>query len=188
MFCAAWLVMFLLLIAPDQTVRADILQPGPHFIVTSLDDPNPSQCLSNYCSLRDAILAATNQPGPNSITFAVQGTILLNNQLPTISDSLTITGSASGIILSGINQARVFEVSANGHLNLYNLTIANDLKNTLTTSDSVIYNQGILNIAQCTFAAYQAQSKYDEGSAIQNDGGSITITDTIYRDNFSGSN
>lgn len=188
MFCGAWLVMFLLLIAPDQMVRADILQPGPNFIVTNLDDPDPSQCLSNYCSLREAILAATNQPGPNSITFAVQGTILLNNQLPTISDSLTITGSASGIILSVINQARVFNVSTNGQLNLHNLTIANDLKDTLTISDSVIYNQGILNIAQCSFAAYQAQSGYNESSAIQNDGGTITITDTSYRDSFSGSN
>lgn len=43
-------------------------------------------------SLRDAITQANGAAGPDEITFSVSGTIDLASQLPTITDSLTITG------------------------------------------------------------------------------------------------
>ncbi len=70
------------------------------FVVNTLDDTNDGLCDSNHCSLREAIDAANNFAGPDTISFAgldaTSGdvTIFLNSALnPLLDNGTTIDGT-----------------------------------------------------------------------------------------------
>jgi CSLREA domain-containing protein len=109
-------------------VCASLLLPTPaaaaSFVVNSLDDSDDGQCDSNHCSLREAVDAANNNPGPDTISFAgldaTGGAVtihLLAPLPPLLDDETTIDGTtvqgyageplinvvkASGVIEDGI--------------------------------------------------------------------------------------
>ena len=58
------------------------------FLVTNLNDSGPG-------SLREAIGAANLASSPSTIHFAVQGTITLGSDLPTITNNVTINGATA---------------------------------------------------------------------------------------------
>ncbi len=70
------------------------------FTVNTTNDVNDGSCNIIHCSLREAILAANSNPGPDLIHFNIPGsgphTILIfpamNGPLPTITDAVTIDG------------------------------------------------------------------------------------------------
>jgi len=75
-------------------------------------------------SLRQAILDANANVGPDDIDFAVSGTITLSSQYPDISDDLAITGPGVGSLSIG-GSGRVFTVIAGKTVAVSDLTIAN---------------------------------------------------------------
>jgi gliding motility-associated-like protein len=88
-------------------------------IVTNLND-------SGSGSFRQAIIDAEAQGGSNSITFTsgLSGTITLASDLPNITQNLTITGPGLGLILSGNNTWKMFNISNAAQLNISQLTFS----------------------------------------------------------------
>ncbi len=112
-----WLAPLLLAAAlalmPALAVRAD------DYTVTNTDASGPG-------SLRQAILDANSNPGPDAISFGpgVSGTIVLTAALPAIGDDLTITGpGAESLAISGDDAYRVFEIDASTAVSITNVTV-----------------------------------------------------------------
>lgn len=79
--------------------------PATVHTVTTLADDGPG-------SLRQALLAANSAAGPETITFAVTGTIALASPLPLIVDDLTLQGPGAGsLAISGAGLYRVLDIS-----------------------------------------------------------------------------
>ncbi|MFV9675540.1 MAG: CSLREA domain-containing protein [Anaerolineales bacterium] len=99
-----------------------LLLPTPafadSFVVNTTDDANDGTCDSNHCSLREAINAANDNPGADTISFAgldATGgdvTIQLNSFLnPLLDNGTTIDGTT---VLGYVNEPVVNIVKAAG--------------------------------------------------------------------------
>ncbi|MCA9936395.1 MAG: choice-of-anchor D domain-containing protein [Anaerolineales bacterium] len=105
-------------------------QPGPTFTVnTTADDTLDDVCSDIHCTLRDAINAANDTPGDNTILFEVgdDQTLTLASALPGISalnGALTIDGETHALTISGADLYRVFKVNSNAQATLVRLTVA----------------------------------------------------------------
>ncbi len=103
-------------------------------------------------SLRQAILDANNHSGLDTITFGVTGTIVLTTPLPTVTDTLIISGPGAALLtISGDHQYRVFEIDSGKAVTISGLTIRDgrstdgygggiNNKGSLTLSDAVVVN------------------------------------------------
>lgn len=72
---------------------------GGSLVVNKLEDGDDGTCNAAHCTLREAINAANNQPGPDTITFSVTGTIETTG-LPALTDDGTVI-DASEVFGSG---------------------------------------------------------------------------------------
>jgi CSLREA domain-containing protein len=178
------------------TVDIGAFEVFDHIVVTTLaDEDNGSidPSLGTGTSLREAINFANANPGADTITFAVSGTIYLNgSQLPTITDDLTIVGTAGGLTINAWGASRIFWV---GHTNvaLSGLTLVNgdavDVGGFIVgASGGGIVNQGSLQITDC----FISNCKTDylsglalfnrvhpaRGGAILNDAGTVAIVNS----------
>ncbi len=105
-----------------------------------VNDPRDITSADGYCSLREAMLAANNAPantdcGPGSagfdhIGFAITNTIVLSAALPTITESVLISGAAIGITVLGNTldangRVRPFVINPSVEVTLEGLTITN---------------------------------------------------------------
>jgi CSLREA domain-containing protein len=118
----------LLLAALPALALALLLAPGAHadvdaITVTSKADPGDGDCLTNGCTLREAITRADDGDPANDadrVLFesGLSGTITLNgNELPLIDEPLTIQAPrASTLAVSGNDQSRILNINtADGH-------------------------------------------------------------------------
>ena len=141
-------------------------------VVTTLadeDDGSADPGLGTGTSLREAIEFANQDPGPNTIIFAVSGTILLDGtQLPTITDDLTITAPASGLTIDAHGASRILQVSAGTTVGLSGLTLAHGS----AYDGAAILNNGTLAV---TSSALTGNAVSHDGGAIWN-GGTLTLT------------
>jgi CSLREA domain-containing protein len=149
------------------------LAPTQTFTVTRTGDRDET-CVSGVdCSLREAIKAANGTLTDDTINFAIPAgdpdcsagvcTITLYyGELTATAGTLTITNStgASNLLISGNNWSRVFGVLPGAHLKLSGVTI--------TKGDAL----GLLS----DFADV-------DGSGILNQGGTLTLTDSIVSGN-----
>jgi predicted outer membrane repeat protein len=142
------------------------------FVVSNTND-------SGLGSLRQAILDANLNLGPDTITFAVVGTILLVTPLPTITDPLVILGPGAGsLAVSGGNLVQIFSVAAGVTVRILSLTIRNG--NTLLAGGG-IFNQGVLEVNSVTLTQNNAVVS---GGAIAN-AGSLTVINSVLSTNTS---
>ncbi len=72
------------------------------FTVTTLADKDDGVCDSD-CSYREAIYAANDEPGPNTVTFSVSSRLQIDGPLPYSTDpaGLTIDGSGQKVTFGG---------------------------------------------------------------------------------------
>ncbi len=149
----------------------DRLVPALFHVTSLLDDGSPG-------TLRDAILQANANPGPDAIDFQVTGTISLNgSQLPAFTDDATtaITGPSGGITLDAHGASRIFEVNAGATASLTGLTLANG---SALDGGAGIYNQGTMSLTNVTLSGNTAAFAGDffntvvggNGGGIRNDG------------------
>ena len=159
-------------------------------------------------SLREAITAANNTPGTDTITFGVNGTFTLSSIAGTgddnndkgdldLKDSLVIVGNGSGnTIISGFGTDRVFDLrSGAGTVAMSGLTIQGgggedggamriDASVTVTLTDVVVRdsngNDGgaIYNQGSLTIT----RGVLSGNTAVNNDGGAIFNTGTLVLD------
>jgi len=145
------------------------------YTVTNLNDANAG-------SLRQAILNANANPGPDRIEFAVAhgaGTITLRTGVLTITGDVTIDGSTQpGMIVNGRNASRVFDINSSATVEIVALTISSGFANL----GGGMYNAGTLTLTQCLVSG---NSSTDVGGGIVNNGGALTLRESIVMENQS---
>jgi CSLREA domain-containing protein len=81
--------LFLFLLSSGTASAAD-------YVINNTGDGDDGVCNAANCTLREAIRSANDTPNiADKITFSVEGTITLNNRLPTIAANLEIVGPGS---------------------------------------------------------------------------------------------
>lgn len=140
------------------------VQPGDASVVTDCTEAN----------LRSAV------EGGGVVTFACDGTIVLNNAL-VISADLVVDGGGRAITLSGNDTTPVFAVGGDRRLTLLNLTIANGRS---ANGGAIGNDGGVINASNCVFSGNMATATNDAGGgAIFNRNGWLTLQRCVFSDN-----
>ena len=88
-------------------------------------------------SLRQAIVAANSNPGPDIVDFAITGTITLTSGELVITDALTIIGPGAGkLTISGNYASRVFDIESTT-VSMSGLTITNGVAGASAVGGSI---------------------------------------------------
>jgi hypothetical protein len=135
------------------------------FTVTSKKD-------SGAGSLRQAILDANANPGPDIVDFAVTGTITLTSGQMTITDALTIIGpSAGSITINGNYASRIFDIESTS-VSISGLIITNGVADASATGGSL--GGGIRNAGgSLTLSSVTLSNNVALGGSSGGDGGGI---------------
>ena len=175
------------------------------YMVTNHLDSGPG-------SLRGDIQMSNASPGPNTITFAVSGTITLTTGELNITQDVTITGpGAASLTISGGNNSRIFDIAAGVTASVSGLTIT--AGNGLTAPDlnppvggGAVHNSGDLSLFECVISGntdlhgegggiynagnlaidhcvISANNGRDTGGAIYTNSGQLTISDSTIDSN-----
>jgi CSLREA domain-containing protein len=80
--------------------------------VTALDDVDDGTCTPAHCSLREALTLANSNADLTRIRITKAGTLTLTAALPSVVAPLELAGQGTATILSGDEQFRVLEASA----------------------------------------------------------------------------
>lgn len=162
-----------------------------NFNVTRMDDPVPNGCATNNCSLREAVLAANQAAGPDTISLT-PGTYLVSlNGFDTdetgdldIQSDLTIRGPAT---IDGQGQGRIFSIEDDSEVVFIELVLQN--ANTSLASNSALnggaveINGGRLTIRSGVFRENMAQT---HGAAIYTTGGAaLVVENSVFFNNQS---
>ncbi|MBI5944825.1 MAG: SBBP repeat-containing protein, partial [Chloroflexi bacterium] len=144
------------------------------------------------CSLREAITNANDDAptfsdcvsGSGNDTIIIDNTegvytIILDSALPAISDADGLSIWGLGATLSGSNLYRIFTVNSNASLSLEYVTIVNGYAENPGNGGGIQNNGGILTITNSIFSN---NSSTGYGGAIYN-GGSLTITKSTFSNN-----
>jgi CSLREA domain-containing protein len=155
--------------------------PNGTFNVNTVADTDDGICNVAHCTLREAVNAANNSAGLDTITFTLppSATITLaGSQLPTIIDHLTIDGStAVSLTISGDNNTRIFTVGGAPAVTLTTLMIEHGR----AITGGAIYNDGgSLTIDN----SFLGDNSAEYGGGIYNEAGSLTITNSRIMNNF----
>jgi hypothetical protein len=136
--------------------------------------------------------------GGGTVTFSVDGTIVLTNTI-TISTNVVLDGTNHSIILSGGGTNEIFILPAAINFTLRNLTLANGKSNGVIYFGNLygapgyggaIYSQGNLGVEQCIFSNNIAIGGLPEGDSSDSgfggaiySTGSLNITNTLFVNN-----
>jgi predicted outer membrane repeat protein len=138
-------------------------------------------------SLREAILAANNTAGTNTIVLGTH-TYTLSSGLGTItiSNAATIQGNGAGSTsISGNNSIRMFSISGSTAVTFTNLTLKNG---SAASGDggAVVNGTGTLTLTSVTLSGNKASA--GNGGAITNPSGTLALTSTTFSSNSCGVN
>jgi hypothetical protein len=145
------------------------------FLVTNLLDGGNG-------SLRQAVLNANANPGPDDVAFApgLQGTVALTSGPLDITDALTIHGpGADQLTVSGTDHSRVFDVRAGVTVTLSGLTVAHGR----AATGGGIDNAGTLTLRDSIVADNQAVGGLGGGGILNEVGASLTLDRCALTDN-----
>lgn len=150
-----------------------------NFVVTTTNDGGPG-------SLRQAVSAANQNPGPDLITFALapNSSITLTYGTPAdyimITDTVTIDGgTAVSLTISGNNERNIFTIAAGTTVTITDLTLRYG-----NGGGGAIYNDGgHLTVLRNTFRQNNAGTTL--GGAIFNKDGTVIIKDSAFQENRS---
>jgi len=138
--------------------------------------------ISGPGSLPVAIAQANATPGKNKIQISVTNVITLGVPLPTITNSVTITGATNGsTVISGGGTLPLFTFAAGTTNSLSNLVLANGYT---TNSGAAISNSSMLFVSSCIITNNNATNGQNNGGAIINiSGGVMAISSSIFSGN-----
>lgn len=188
-------------------------QPGPTFVVNTSEDSDDGMCDGFIpglldCTLREAINAANNRAGADSIIFAGDYTILLASTLPNLTGELTIDGSGHIVTVSGNHSERGFVIQFGAVVTMSRLSITNTTgeygagiynDGTLLISSSTLsgnsasirggglHNRGVATVANSTFNGNSVYGGSSFGGAISNTAsGTLTVNSSTFSSNSAG--
>jgi len=175
-------------------------QSGPTFAVNTTEDSSDGSCDAyaagaTDCTLREAISAANNLAGADTITvpagiytLALAGTgedLNATGDLD-ITDSLTINGAgaATTIIRAGATPTsgidRVLDILAVIPVDISGVTIANGKCPSPCNGGGILNNGGTLSVTNSAFSGNSATSN---GGAIYNYSGALNVTNSTFSGN-----
>lgn len=173
-------------------------EPGYLYAFGSCDaDPNPIQ-VSDDCSLEAALYSSlTDTASGGCSAGSGADTILLpagaygisfSQPMLSIFSDVTIIGDGPGETSIHLSQNRI-GVQADATLSLSNLTVTGTTPNDYSTDEEsnlggAIRNWGTLVLTDVTLSDISTVSR--AGGAIYNDGGMVTATRSVFRDNDAG--
>lgn len=180
-----------LLVKPP--VSAAPLQATAIEVTTRADenDGSPDPLLGEGTSLREAIEAANQAAGDDTITFSpdVVGPMFLNTPLPALSSNITIIGPGANVVSvervasdeegRGGSDFRIFTVDVGATVNISGLTISNGKE----TSGGGILNSGMLTVTACAISGNNAGSG---GGLFNQSGATLQVIDSTISSNPSG--
>lgn len=148
------------------------------------------------CSLREAITAANNNSayrgcnagsGTDTINFSVTGTINLSSQLPVIQSAMNFVGPGAANLTIRRNTGgnyRLLWVFQAVPVNISGITFANGRVSGAVCGGAGIYNHpnAVMTISDSIFFHNLADCS---GGGLFNEG-TVTITNTVFRDNDGG--
>lgn len=186
-------------------VETGPLQTGPNFTVTTLAEHDYGSCMTDECTLLEAINGANANSDASTIDFVpgLSGTILnsFTSSGLALTHSVSINGLGTRLLtVSGNDTARVFRVVSGATVTISDLTIAHGNQvnidsgggisnsGTLTLQRCAVVdnaggsgggavNAGTLNINNCTFAGNQSSGN---GAAVRNTGVLHITNSTFY--------
>lgn len=170
------------LLAAVAAVAAITVSPAQAaaFTVTNTND-------SGAGSLRQAVLDANANPGADTITFSVIGTITLTTGQLTVTDDLTIDGSDPASLTISAYFSRVLQVDTGVGLTLEDVTIADGhVSGSPQVAGAGILNFGTLIVTRATFSRNVASGGGVSGAGIGNSGGTVTVADSTFSGNGAG--
>lgn len=150
------------------------------FTVTRSDDRNNSTCAAGDCSLREAVKAANNLTGNDTINFAANvAAVQLTNALPDVTSVISIQGG-SGVNVIGDKTNSTFRpfhvvIMGVGNLTLDRITVTNGKE----TVGGGLWNQATATLTNCSFTGNEATS--DAGGVYNT--GTMTISNSIISGN-----
>jgi CSLREA domain-containing protein len=162
----------------------EFAQTGNIFTVNTLDDHNDLLCGTEDCSLRDALKAAADQAGTDTIRFAVNlmGDIALKTALPIIATDVNIEGPGADVVTvrrDATQEFRIFNIDG-GTVSISGLTISNGKLTPTGSLGAGIYNDaGALTLTSCTLSGNQGYA----GGGVYNGGGSATVRNCSFSGN-----
>lgn len=187
-------LLLAVVLAASLMTTARPAQAAEEFKVTKTADTADGSCSSTDCSLREAIIAANNSTGVDTVAVPAGSYTLSAGAFDTggdldITDGVTIIGAgARTTTISGGNTSRVFEVGADNTdptVSISGVTIADG-----RASDSVgfdgavgagIYNSGTLTLTKSTVSNNRADA--DGGGILNEAGASLTVNSSTLRGN-----
>ncbi len=158
------------------------------FTVNSTADPGDGACTMFHCTLAEAITAANNNAGADTVTFSslLPITIQLTQALPNIASDMTIVKGAGAVTIQGegiTDPYRIFTIDSNTTVTLSGLTITNGFSD--TGQGGGIHNSGTLTVAYCTVTgntASEGSGEIGEGGGIYN-AGTLTVDQSVISEN-----
>ena len=155
------------------------------FVVTTANDENDGDVDGDDLSLREAIIAANNTPGADTITFDNSiNQINLASETLSITDSLTINGSgANSLTIDGGNQDFAVITIGDDDLNAtINVTIDGV---TISGGNNIESGGGIRNLENLALnnSVVSGNASGKDGGGIFNLVGTLTTDNTIISDN-----
>ncbi len=139
----------------------DTKQSGPTFTVNTNDDSvntDDGVCGTTHCTLREAIGAANDASGANTIVFADsgRGTITLTRGELSLTGSTTVQGPGARLLaVSGNSASRIFSFAADKTSLMSGLTLRDGGQSGLligATTGGGVFNQGTLTLTDCTLS------------------------------------
>ena len=153
------------------------------YVDTNGDDNNPGTDVLPYKTINFGIQQVENKGtvniGPG--TYSTHSDVNHKDYNITIEKNVTVNGAGKDqTIIDPENNGRVFTINSGFNLTLKNLKILNSTE----TVGGAIYNQGTLNIEDCTFENNHGTVN---GGAINNWLGTLNISDSEFNNNYAGS-
>ena len=173
------------------------LAAGPITVNSTADDTLTNLAVNTTCDLREAIVAANtdaqvgqcNVGGGAAATINITstGAILLTDNLPTITDTLTINGpGAASLTIDGAGSYRHFRIASGTWTEISGLTMANGYRYTSAGSSQfggAVRNAGILTLNEVSIVnsiAAAATGYGGYGGAVYSTGGLTITNSSIY--------
>lgn len=166
--------------------------PEASIVVNTLEDELNSD---GDCSLREAVTAANTNAAvdtcpaggvlTDTITFDVEGTIVVTSQLSVTAGGPLVIDGGGGITTSGGGTTRVWGVYSGSDLTLRNLTVSDGYitGGRAYAFGAGLYNHGHVTIINCTFSNNNVSFGYRNwGGAIYN-AGTLSINNSTISNN-----
>jgi hypothetical protein len=170
-------------------VEKGILQTGPNFIVTTTAEHDDGSCLTDECTLVEALNATNLFSDANTITFApgvtgAIGTAILTPTGLAITNPVTITGPGARLLtITGRTSARVFRVTS-ANVSISGLSIVNGK----VTDDNggAISNSGGLTLTDCRIFNSVAANTGNGGGVYNGTNASLTLLRCTFNGDSAG--